>query len=461
MASVLLVSPPYYKAYSRGQYMADSMPSGLGYIASYLQEKNRAEVKIIDFGICEYSNQIWANDIVNFKPNYIGFSTLTLGYQQVIKMAKIAREINPDIILISGGPHATVCPEDMLEYCDIVIQGEGEETFSEVISGRPLAEIEGITYRVQGQNMSRKSRQRIHNLDDLPFPAYDKFNMSAYKQHGIMGSRGCPFACSFCASPVLWGRVLKLRTAANILDEIQMLHEKYGIKTIVFQDDTFNLKPERGIAICDEIIKRRLNESMSFTVQMRANKECVSPALFFKMKEANCTELTFGIESGSDKVLEAINKNLTASEARNAIRMARNAGISHVKGFFMIGNWKETPVDILRTWYFIAVNPVDTIFTASTPLPGTTLYEKSKASGYIKTVDWSKVDWVTPISRTDKLPKSAVKVFYFLTVIFIHFPAHIRSGNAKGLLKSIWNFGLNNLMRMGHPHVRAMVVDNS
>jgi len=443
MAKVLLVSPPYYKPYSKGQFIADSMPLGLGYIAAYALSKLEIDVKIIDYGIEKYSDDIWKQEITDYCPDIIGFSALTLGYRQVIKMAKIVGELKRSITILSGGAHSTIMPNDMLERCDIAVRGEGEISFFEILSGKRLQDIDGITYNRDGCVWSNKDRQRIDNLDELPMPAYQLFDYKMYRQHSIIGSRGCPYNCVFCASPVLWNRIMKLRTPANIVNEIQFLNTTYDVKHIVFQDDTFNLTPQRGIEICDEIMKRGLN--ISFSTQMRANKECVSNDLFERMKQANCVDVTFGIETGSNKVMKSLNKHLTVKEAGNAVKMAHQAGIRHVKGFFMVGNWNETTLDIVKTWYFIIRNPIDTVLTVCTPLPATDFFAKLKTLGYIDKVDWTKVDWVTPVSRTDKMSKSTILLFYYMTVIFIHLPAHIRSGNPKGLIKGIWNFGMNKL----------------
>ena len=357
------------------------------------------------------------------------------------KMADMVRAVKKNIIIVSGGPHATIMPNDILESCHVAVRGEGEISFSEVLSGKNLQDIDGITYKNNGNICSNKERQRIDNLDELTIPAYELFDFKGYNQHSIIGSRGCPYNCVFCASPVLWNRKLKLRTPANIIDEIQHLNSTYGVKHIVFQDDTFNLTPQRGIDICDEIINRGLN--ITFSTQMRANAECVSNDLFEKMKRANCVEVTFGIETGSNKILKSLNKNLTVKEAGDAVHKARKAGICHVRGFFMVGNWNETPADVIKTWYFVVRNPVDTVLTVCTPLPGTDFFMKLKTLGYIDEVDWTKVNWVTPVSRTNKMSKSTILLLYYMTVMFIHLPAHVRSGNAKELIKGMWNFGMN------------------
>jgi anaerobic magnesium-protoporphyrin IX monomethyl ester cyclase len=436
---VLLVSPPFYKPYTKGQTMADAIPLGLGYVASYSLSKTNAEIKIIDYGIETYSDDIWKQTLSDYKPDVIGFSALTLGYQQVNKMATIARGTNA--LLVSGGAHSTIIPEDLLETCDVAIRGEGEVTFYEIISGKKFEDIDGIAYKHKGRVWKNNDRKRIENLDELPMPAYQLFKH--YNLYSVTSSRGCPFACSFCSNLVLWNRVMRLRSSANVVNEIEILNKRYGIKHLIFQDDTFNLTVKRGLDICNEIIERKID--MQFTMAMRANKECVSIELFERMKEAGCIKLEFGVESGSNKILKSLNKNLTVKEASNAIRMAHKVGIKSVRGFFMVGNWDETPFDIVKTWWFIARNPVDPILTVSTPLPATALYKKSKELGYLDEVNWANVNWVTPIARTNKMSKRTILWMYYLTVLFVHLPARTFRGNSKDLIKGIWNYALRKL----------------
>ncbi len=445
---VMLVCPPFYKAYSAGQYQSESAPLGLGYIASYALSKiSDIDLKIADYGIGTYTGRKWQEDLYDFKPDVIGFSTLTLSYKTVMRMAELAKAVGKRPLLVSGGPHASIMPEEVLQQCDIAVRGEGERTFLEILQGKPLPEINGISYRNNSHIISNPDRERIDNLDMLPFPKPSLFEYKTYSEYPtwrLQAARGCPYNCVFCSSVAQWHRITKFRSPGNIVSEIDYLVNDMGVNKVIFQDDTFNVNIKRALDICNLIIEKGLHKKAIFYVQMRANRECVSPALFERMVEANFTEMTFGIETGSDRVMKSINKNLTVAEAGNAVKMAHKAGIKSVKGFFMIGNWGESFSDVVKTWRFIASNPVDTTLTVCTPLPGTDFYNNLKAKGYLDSnVDWSKVDWVTPLSRTDKLPKWAIKWLYYITVICFHLPAHLFRGNrgqAKGLLRVMFNY---------------------
>jgi radical SAM superfamily enzyme YgiQ (UPF0313 family) len=445
---VLLVSPPFYKPYSNQQVQADSAPLGLGYLAAYVMRKvPDIEVKIIDYGVEPYSPTRWQNDLIDYRPDVVGINVLTLGYDQAMKLAGWVEVYDRRILTIAGGPHATVRPEECLAACDVVVRGEGELTLAEILQGKPLESIKGVSFRRDGSLVHNPERERIEDLDSLPAPSHYLFNHQAYKQYpgwGVIGSRGCAYNCIFCASPKLWGRNIKLRSPQKLVDEIEYLHNEMGITHIVFQDDAINLWQRRAMAICDEIIRRGLHRKVSFDCQVRANNNCASLELFKRMKEANFIDLTFGIETGSDKVMKSMHKSLTVREAGEAVKLARRAGISTVTGFFMVGNWGEGVLDLLKTWWFVLRNQLDMKLTVCTPLPGTEFDSLLREKGYLRRdVDWQHVDWVTPLSRTDRLPRWGIALFYFLTVLLVHLPSSYLRGRkekTRGLVNNIFGF---------------------
>lgn len=448
---VLLVSPPYFKPYAGGDYQqvqADSAPPGLGALAAYvMRELPQTHIRIVDYGVQPYNHEAWWHEMVSFQPDVVGVSVLTLGYAQCMELVRLAKSFNPGILTVAGGPHATVRPEECLEGCDVVVRGEGELTFVDLLEGHRLETIDGICYKRDGRVVRNPPRERIQVLDELPMPVHGMFQCRAYKQYpawGVIGSRGCAYNCLFCASPNLWERTVKLRSPARLVDEIEHLHRSYGVSRIVFQDDAINLSPQRALEVCDEIIRRGLHRSVSFECQARANRACVSLDLFLKMRQANFTSITFGIETGSDRVMKAMRKSLTVREAREAVRLARQAGIPNITGFFMVGNWGEGVLDVLKTWWFVMRNHVDMTLTVCTPLPGTGFDAVLREQGHLGgDVDWTRVNWVTPLSRTDRMPKWAIAVMYYLTVLLVHLPSSLvrgRRGKAGGLTANIMGF---------------------
>lgn len=431
---VLLVSPSYSKPYSYSKEPeADHAPLGIGYIAAYLLQQNpQIEVKVLDFAVDKFSPEQWRQELRDFAPEVVGISVLTLGYSQGMHLARLTKEFSPNTLTVAGGPHATAKPEQCLRYCDFVVRGEGEQTLYEIIQGHELEAIKGISYWKNGEIVHNKPRERIQELDNLPFPAHHLFNMQGYRVFPgweIIGSRGCPYNCIFCGSPQMWGQIIKFRSPQNMVDEIECLHREFGARHIVFQDDTVNIPQQRAFEICNEIIKRGLHKKVSFESQVRANRACVSLELFQKMKEANFVDISFGVESGSDKVLRALQKSLTVDETRQAIRMARQAGIDTVTGFCMVGNWGETIWDVAKTWYFVFSNKISIKPTICTALPGTELESMLRQHGYMTDeINCDNFSLVTPIARTNKMPKWCISLVYYLTVLFVHLPSSLLWG---------------------------------
>jgi anaerobic magnesium-protoporphyrin IX monomethyl ester cyclase len=430
---VLLVYPAPAKA------SAEFPPLGIGYIASYITSKEQEVIaKTLDFTVEDFTDEGWRKELREFAPETVGISTLTFNFHSAMRIAKLTKEFNPNILVVMGGIHPTVNSEECLGYCDVVVRGEGEQTFLEIIRGETLSKIAGISYRDRTGVHHNPDREQIQNLDALPFPAHHLYKMRLYTVYPgwvISGSRGCPFHCIFCSSARMWGRVIRCRSAKNIVDEAEYLHEVFGICRVTFYDDELNVPKGRLMDICDEIIHRSLNTKVTFECQLRANRQLISPELFRKMKQANFTHILLGVESGSDKVLKSIGKSLTTEEARQAINMARRAGIKWVTGFFMIGNWNETIIDIMKTWIFVLSNRLDIKLSICTPMPGTRLYAMMKKLGYIRAdFDWGSFDWATPVARTNMMPRWPLFTLYVVSVFFLHLPTAFARGHRGKLI---------------------------
>ncbi len=430
MTKVLLAMAPYPRSVK-----AYWPPVGISYIASYLHERQpEANVKAVDFTLDEFSVKIWRDKLAEIRPDIVGISLLTMNAANGMMLARLAKDINPAIVTVLGGVHASLYPAETAEHCDVVVRGEGEETFHEIARGRELETIDGISYLRNGQPFHTSPRSRLDNLDTLPFPALSLFRIQEYVwprsgSGAITGSRGCPFACTFCASQNHWGRIIRLRSAQNIIDEVAHLHREYGFKRIEFQDDLINLPQKRAFEICDEIIGRGLHQQLEFFTLIRGNKNLVSQELFEKMRAANFREIGMGIESGSPKVLKTIRKSITVEEASQAIKMARKAGVN-IGGNFMVGNWDETIWDIFKTWLFVLRNNVIPAFWICTPYPGTEFARQLTATGYLTAGQdwWARANAYTAIARTNKMSKGTITFVYFVSVALQIMLTSIRTG---------------------------------
>jgi radical SAM superfamily enzyme YgiQ (UPF0313 family) len=258
-------------------------------------------------------------------------------------------------------------------------------------------------------------------LDSLPFPAYDLFDFDRYihyasslrfkgekvsrlKSINIISSRGCPYSCQYCSISKFWRRQCRLRSAINVVDEMEMLAEKYGIRSFNFFDDLFTANENRVIELCKEIIKRKLNVCWECTTRV----DLVSLEMLKWMKKAGCIRISYGVESGSDKVLKAINKTQTRNEIIKAFKITHDAGI---KAFIllMIGNPNETEQSINETVELIRLVKPDKIRTNLTMVyPGTDLYERCKLMRFIDDNYWL-TEMAAPVFTAEKSIKQLEK----------------------------------------------------
>ena len=366
-------------------------PLGLGYLASFLQ-KHSIQVDLVD---CTFLREKEALERVRrYKPDVIGIYSM---YSMKDKSLEMARLLRQDCkLLVTGGPLPTTDPCDFLNYFDIVAIGEGEETMLEIVNHEEdhsdLSRVKGIAYKKKGKPTFTPPRVFIEDLDEIPFPAREFFDNSAYQRYyskkfgytttSVMTSRGCPFKCDFCSRPV-FGNGFRTRSAKNIVSEVEEV-VKLGYGRIWFADDCFTLQRNRLLKICDEIIGRGVKVQW----ECLSRVDTVDREVTEKMKRAGCVRVFFGIESGNDKVLRLMRKQITADKARQAVITTKNSGIG-VGAFFIVGYPGEDSKTIHDTINFASSLPLDYLsFTMPYPIPGTPLYERVK--NRIISKDWQE-----------------------------------------------------------------------
>ena len=416
---VLLISPPYPKdrvfRKSMKHLGAVLPPLGVSYIAAVL-ERDGHEVKIIDgpawATILGYDFNDLERDVREFVPDVVGVSASTSQIEHAKKTISIARSANKECVVILGGTLVSADPKALLgfEQVDYGIYGEADITFSEVLRAiekkEPLERKEGIIWRENGVVRFLKPKTII-NLDEIPLPARHLLKMEIYRPSPanyrrlpattIMTSRGCPYQCIFCSRPTE-GTIFRVHSAERVIEEIEQLVTKYGIRDIQIFDDTFSLIPSRVEKICKRIIEKKLD--IWWNCMTRVDK--INPELLALMKQAGCYEIGFGIESGSNRILQFIKKATTIDLVRKGVKMTKDAGID-VRGFFVIGFPTETKEEILQTIEFAKDLDVDVAqFMISTPFPGTEMWEISKQNGTISE-NWNSFTLYAP----DKLPFSS------------------------------------------------------
>jgi len=407
-SKVALVNSPHLE----GAYHHPLLPSlGLTYLAAVLEQDGH-QVKIIDCPPCNYSHENLKTELEGFGPDLIGIASQTPTIPSAFQSARVAKEACPNSKVIMGGPHATFADNLILteeRTVDIVVRGEGEFTLLELAQTRAdertLHNIAGLTYRNNGQIVQTSNRPYFENLDALPRPAYKYLPMEKYRIYGkiflpIMTSRGCPFQCSFCVASQMFGAKFRFRSPKNVVDELEWLKNEYGAEGISFNDDTLTLDKKRIMDICDEMIARKIN--LPWGCQTRV--DTVSPEILAKMRKAGCNEVSFGVESGCQKILDAVHKKFELSQAEKAIKWAKKEGL-FVAVSTIIGYPGETKESMQQTSDLMRrIEPDDAWICIATPYPGTELRALVEEKGWKMTNDWTKYNTMIPIFENPSVP---------------------------------------------------------
>lgn len=394
-------------------------PLGLAYIGVIL-EKNGYTVKIFDLTL-EHNRHIEdkTDEIIGFSPDIIGVSVATHNYSNAIKIASYLKSMTGAYIVF-GGPHPTIVPEEVLknEFVDFVVVGEGEETFLKIcqnLYSKEFDGIDGLCYRDDGNNGEGKKiivgnrNTFIKDLDSIPFPARHLLSLDKYsladdfgnKMVTIMSSRGCPYECTYCYKGI-FGRTYRQRSPENIVEEIKYCINMFGYRSFYFIDDLFTLSAENveGVAIA---IKK---EGLNIRWQCLARVNNAKLSVFKHMKESGCYKVHFGIESGDQNILNKVKKGITLDQVRNAARICKEAGIK-TKGYFMIGMPGDTVETMKNTLNFAReLEMDDTMFSVTTPFPGTELWN---------TIDKSKISSLSDAFYYHEYDDNDFHIFYNLS----------------------------------------------
>lgn len=395
---IVLVNPPYVNFEGIKESAGHAVPLNLLYLAAYLRENTDCKVSTLDAEILGLSYIDIEKKLRIENPDVVGITSPTPAMKHVIRIAEITKKINPNCIVIVGGPHPTALPKQTarIPNIDFVVIGEGELTLLELVNAIKSKEtlfkhIDGLAYKFHDKIILTNPRALIQNLDSIPFPARDLVDLKLYhsaptkkvssseSSASLLTGRGCPYNCIHCISKIIWQRKYRARSPKNVVDEIEECVEKYNLTEFNFYDDTFTLFEDQVINICKEIRKRRLD--ISWICMGRVNN--ISRNMIREMKNAGCKKIAFGIESGSQQVLNVMRKNITLGQACKAVKIAKDEGID-VHGSFMLGNIGETRKTIKETIKFAKeLNTDSATFFITTPYPGTDLYKIALEKGYI------------------------------------------------------------------------------
>lgn len=382
-------------------------PLGLLYLASTVR-KHGYQVEVID-GVVEGEGAV-LDRISTFKPDIIGIPCLTPCRHYSLELANKAKQLVPHAIIVLGNAHATIMGHQIIAhypFVDVVVLGEGEMTFLEIVKGKPFQDIKGIIYRSQDKVVKTRPRAPIENLNELPFPAWDMLKFDRYpavhQDRGIVNgidlaatpqitistTRGCHGKCSFCSNWWIW-RKYRSRSAENVVAEIELLVTNYGIRHFLIVDDAFLYDRETVLSFCHLIQEKHLK--IAFEAAARADSVGngkVDMEVLTRLREAGCYEIHFGIESGSQQILDRIGKGIDVETNRQAILMTKHAGI-RAFALVMTGNIGETIGSINASVNFLRKTDPDQFLAGSGLIlyPGTTDYQYAKRKGYIDDDFW-------------------------------------------------------------------------
>jgi radical SAM superfamily enzyme YgiQ (UPF0313 family) len=382
---LMTTAPPENGAWYLGKR---TPPIGLMYIAAAL-EKAGFKVQVLDNYLMKKTTSEVKQFVSSLNPQIVGITCGSATYSRCVETAKAIKEVLPSCRIIVGGWHASYVPDTLLNIpeIDYVVMGEGERAITQlatsIINGdEPTAmTIPGVACRRQGKNIKNPPKF-IENLDEIPYPAWHLLPLELYdrvieylnvKPADVMSiSRGCVFNCGFCETRKLWGNICRAFSPKRVIGEIEYLQSKYGTKGIYFINDNFTLRKKETIELCNLMIKNKLD--LEWVCDTRV--DLVDQELLEVMSKAGCKTIWFGVESGSQKVLQRIGRNTSLEQIETAFKLCRKNGIQTACSF-MLGVPDETLKDMESSLKFAKkLNPDWCRFNIFIANPDSRLYQE-------------------------------------------------------------------------------------
>jgi radical SAM superfamily enzyme YgiQ (UPF0313 family) len=428
--SVLLIQPPL-PANERHKKV---LPLSLAYLAAYVRDKlPNVELEILDAQVLNLSYADVMQQIISKKRDIIGITYWTAQALFAYRLSKAIKSWDPEVLLVHGGVHTTSCPEEAATYADYCVLQEGEQTFAELVTlaqddRKAIGQIEGIAYQDNGNFKRTASREYIRDLDSIPFPAWDLLPMEQYdtqlhivggKRVPVVGSRGCPYNCTYCVSPLMWQRKVRWRNPECVVAEIEEIIKRYHIPQFHFWDDNLMMNAEYVTGLCEAILQKGLK--IKWTGLTRASHITKQHNLLPLMAKSGCIGMEIGIESANPITFIEIHKDESLANLELAGKYQQEAGM-HPMFTYMAFNPGET-----ITGYYLQAQFIDKLLAGEkwyehfhplpfpvyigqfcTAYPGTELYREVPKLGMRLVDDWSdfyhhKVNFL-PNSLLDDVP---------------------------------------------------------
>jgi len=408
-------------------------PLNLMYLASSLEEKSYS-VKIIDDDLLQKGYENVSKQAEKLNPQLVGVTATTSTIKSALKYLELIKNILPESLTVIGGPHTTFMPYETLknsDNLDVVVIGEGEETMVDLADHatqniEDINDVNGIVYRdlKDGNLRTTEKRPLIKDLDKLPFPArhlvpFDSYGVSQEQTGGIITSRGCVYNCNYCSSSLIMGKKFRSRSPGNVVDEIEELIDTYHINDIGFMDDTFMLNKKRASDIADEIKARDLD--LTFVASSRVDR--VDKSLLENLKSSGLKTIYYGVESGSQRILDLMKKGITLKNVEDAVKMAKDVNLE-VLTSFILGYPGETEEDMNTTIDFSTKLDSDYCqYSILTPFPGTPIYKDLIEKNLIDNEDWDRYTVLKPILKYNELGLNKKLVERKLATAYLKFYA--------------------------------------
>jgi len=418
---VLLANPPWVKEdrvgfrsnvrwpftiskseFERGNRASYHFPIYQAYTLAVLGQEG-FDVAAIDCSVSGMDIQEFVRAVGSHAPDLVVMEISTPTFDLDMATASVLKE-KLTLPMVVVGTHASIYHREILggySSIDLVARGEYEYTVLDLAGAlqqeRDLAGVQGLTFRRDGEVVVNPDRPRVEDLDTIPFPARDHFEWRKYHEPTyfalpwitMITSRGCPYQCTFCSWPqTMYGHRYRVRSAQNVVDEMEYCVEKYRPGEIFFDDDTFTIGKTRVMEICREIRDRDLSVIWS----CMGRTDTVDDEMLAHMFDAGCRKIKFGVETGSTRIMAAIQKGLDLNKVAAAFQMARSVGME-VHGTFMIGLPGETRDTVRETVQLACSIPMDSVqFSIATPFPGTDFYRQCRQNGWLVTENWEDYD---------------------------------------------------------------------
>lgn len=445
---ILFQEPLVPRSVTYGVYSSaagnNTFPYGLASMARYIHEQGH-EVVYLDPNIENISLETYASYIQSQNFDVVGIGSTTLQVGHAFKIFDIVKQLQPSLVTVLGGIHATLNAEQSMQECkniDYIITGEAEKPFSRLLdrlsagNTAPAENIAGCCYRDKDGNIICNSfdiNDRL-SIDEIRVPLYEIFPMRKYEaqitfakvfpSYTILASRGCPFSCSFCNASDILGKKARFRNISSILSEIKILKEEYGMRGILFLDSIFTVNRKWTLDFCQAYEQSGMNLPWSCNSRV----DTIDKELAQAMRKAGCWSISFGIESGNQKSLDLINKKVTVEQNRSAVALCLELGL-YVYTSYILCLPGETYDDALNTIEFARdLGNQMALFYLPIPFPKTKLREQCQRTGIVREdaryEDYNAWDYQNPIYINPLIGKDNMqKLLRFAFVRFYSSPS--------------------------------------